>query len=158
MSRWTLLPVLLCCLAGHAAEAPDPRLEKQLTAAGFEFELDADNDYHVSVEVGGDRTQTVFLISETNSLGALEIRELWSVSYAYGDGPIPAAVMDRLARASRDLVLGAWEVEAHEDQRAAVLVFKIPAEVSAEILKDCVTVIANHADELEAELSEVDEF
>lgn len=156
------LIAILCALtavsAGFAADQPDPRVKTMLDRLDLAYEVDQDNDYGVVMKLDGDRTQSVYILSGTNIQGDLEVREIWSYGYLTKDGALPADLSEKLMNASRDLILGSWELAKNEETRIAVLVVKLPVTASLDTLRSCIETVAVEADKVEQQLNAADEF
>ncbi len=72
-----------------AKPQPDYRVERALKELELDYTLDEDNDFKLLYEVAGDppveaggkkeeRTQLVYVFSNTERYGKLEIREVWA--------------------------------------------------------------------------------
>ncbi len=153
-----VLYALTAVAAAFAADQPDPRVKTMLDRLDMAYEVDKDNDYRVPLRLDNDRTQTVYLLSDTNVQGDLEVREIWAYGYLTKEGELPAALAETLMNASRDLILGAWELAKTEDSRIAVLVVKLPVTASLDTLRSCLETVATQADAVEKQLTEQDEF
>ena len=158
MRRIAILCGLLTLGSALAADQPDPRVKTMLDRLELAYEVDQDNDYSVVMKLDGDRSQSVFIISDTNLQGDLEVREIWSYGYLTHEEQVPAEVMDGLMAQSRELILGAWELAKTDDSRIAVLVAKIPVTSGLDALRSCIETVAARADAVEAQLNEKDEF
>lgn len=150
----------LCVLASApalAADKADPLVKRHLEAKGTPYEVDQDNDYRIVVDLGDSgRTQQVYVLSDTNRVDGIAVREIWSTGYqALEKGMIPAKVANRLLEHSHTVILGSWVKQ--EDY--GVFVIKIPADASADQLNSAIDSAATAADELELEFTgDLDEF
>ena len=153
------LPLLLAlCLALSAPlraqeepqTAADGRIEAQLDALQYEYEVDGDNDFKLAFEVGdSDRSQVVYIRSSVESYGKHEVREIWSPGYVSATEQFPALIANRLLEASSDAKLGSWVKQG----KNAMFVVKIAAEASKEDLDDAIEAAITLADEMETELT-----
>ena len=151
--RTLIAAALLLATAGTvlASDAPDPQVKRHLEAKDTPYEIDADNDFKITVNTGEGRTQLVYVLSETQSTGHLAVRELWSVGYQAPDQEtIPADVANRLLSNSHRMKLGGW---VKQGPGYAIFVIKIPAESSADELDTAIDTVAETADEMEEELT-----
>lgn len=159
MSTRRLITLALgCALASpaFAATKADPLVKRHLEAKATPYELDEDNDYRVLVDMGDGRTQQVYVLSTTNRVDGINVREIWSTGYqALEKGMIPAKVANRLLEHSHEVILGSWV----KQDDYAVFVIKIPADASADQLDSAIDSAASTADELEKEFTgDMDEF
>lgn len=157
-----LAPTLFClgalaCTPALAADKADPLIKRHLAAMGTPYEVDDENDFRIVVDLGSNgRTQQVYVLSDTNRVDGIAVREIWSTGYqALEKGMIPAKVANRLLEHSHEVILGSWVKQ--EDY--AVFVIKIPADASADQLDSAIDSAATTADKLEAEFTgDLDEF
>lgn len=158
------LPVLLClglvpafAQIGKTANA-DPRVARQLTAAGLSYQVDDDGDYRVTLHFSeDDRSQLVFINSSTERFQGMEIREVWSIAARFEDG-LPAELAQGLLERNARLKFGSWSVE--KSASAAFVVFRVhlSADTDGRTLRSTVEYVSSVADELEKELSGADDF
>jgi hypothetical protein len=151
MTRSTLPLALLLALAAPSAQsatAPDPGVKAALDAQKLKYEIDKDGDFRVIFDLDEGRSQLVWIRSPVNSYGALKVREVWSAGYKTDD-PLSAQQANRLLDRSHDLILGGWTRE----KGYAMLVVKIPANASAQQLRDAAEYAADVADNIEKEFT-----
>src|SRR5437870_8604483 len=112
--------LILCCLlflarpalaqVGTSDQKPpaDPRVKAALDAIGYKYELNADNDYKllpIETEQAGTkpdgkpiyRSQLVYVNSNTEKYGTLEIREVLAPAFL-SNGPLSLELANRLLR------------------------------------------------------------
>lgn len=159
MTRSMLLPVFTCllALAAPAAQAgtPDPAIKAQLESLDLEYELDSDGDYKVVFDLGGGRSQLVWIRSATDSYGSVKVREIWSPGYKHGGTEISARIANRLLEHSHGVKLGGWT----KQKEFAMFVVKVPVSATPKQLRDAAEAAADCADEIEKELTPAkDEF
>lgn len=148
---------LLGSMSVQAATSPDPLVKRHLETMKTPFEIDADNDFQITVDVGDGRTQRVFVISDVNSVDGLDVRELWSAGYRAPDRKtIPVDIANRLLENSNEVILGSW---VKQSGGHAIFVIKVPADASAKDLDTAIDTVATSADKLEKEFTgDTDEF
>ena len=153
-----LLAVLLCAAAAPAPAASrdgDRNLQKLLDKAKLKYQLDADGDYKLTIDLGGGRTQLVYVRSATNEFGTLKVREVLSIGAASAEAELSPELARRLMHENADTKLGAWSAQG----RYAIYVCKIPADADARALADAIELTATVADRLERDLdAQKDEF
>lgn len=133
-----------------AKQGADPAIKAQLEALDYKYEIDEDGDFKLVFEVGEDgRSQIVYVLSQVESYGELEVREIWSPAYSSPTEQFPAVIANRLLEASNRAKLGGWVKQG----KNAVFVVKIPADASKEVLDDATTAAMELADEMENELT-----
>jgi hypothetical protein len=95
---------------GNAARKPpaDARVRSALNEIGYKFEMTGDNDFKlVPIKTEGERSQLVYVNSNTEKYGTLEIREVLAPAFL-SNGPLSAAVANRLLRENNEVKLGSW--------------------------------------------------
>ncbi len=133
-----------------AKPSPDPAIKAQLEALDYKYEIDEDGDFKLVFEIGDEgRSQIVYVLSQVESYGELQVREIWSPAYTSPTEQFPALVANRLLEASNHAKLGGWVKQG----KNAVFVVKIPADASKEVLDDATTAAMELADEMENELT-----
>lgn len=136
---------------------PDARVEKLLIELGLKYTIDDDGDFRLGFQLEHDRSQLVWINSNTSTYRGMEVREVWAPAYR---SPVefPADVSFRLLRQNRKMKLGAWEAAKMGDDYFAVFSVKISAEPDAETLLSVIKFVVEAADEMEQELTGKDEF
>jgi hypothetical protein len=148
-------------LAGAAAFAADgkadARVAKQLDKLGLQYTTTSSGNYSIEKDIKGDRKQTVFIMSKTETYGGLEIREIWSNAGSF-DTEVPADTMLELLNDNNTEKIGAWSVEQSDD--GGYLVFfslKVPVYLRDKDLSDMLDFASTVADEMELKLFNVDD-
>lgn len=152
MTRSTLLCLALAlAFAAPAARAgtPDPALKAQLESLDLKFELDSDGDYKVVFDLGGGRSQLVWIRSAVETYGSLKVREIWSAGYKLGGKPVPEKIANRLLEHGHGVIMGGWT----KQKEFAMFVVKIPVSATPQQLRDAAEAAADCADEIEKELT-----
>lgn len=146
-----LLPVTpLHAEVTDAEQGPDPAIKAQLDALDYKYEIDEDGDFKLVFEIGDEgRSQIVYVLSQVENYGELQVREIWSPAYTSPTEQFPAVIANRLLEASNRAKLGGWVKQG----KNAVFVVKIPADASKEVLDDATTAAMDLADEMENELT-----
>lgn len=156
-----LLPVAVLAAAvalpAQAADKPDPLVKRHLEAKATPYEVDDDNDYAITVDMGDGRTQVVYVMSDVNRVDGLAVREIWSTGYqSVEKGLLPVNVANRLLEHSHEVILGSW---VKQGDGYGVFVVKVPADASADQLDSAIDSAASTADMLEKEFTgETDAF
>ena len=99
----------------------------------------------------------MWVASETSRLGALELRDVWSVA-ARGKGTPPADLALRLLSENVRMMLGAWQVNQGEDEYLIVFSSPLNANADPDTLKEVVEAVTFSADRIEKQLSDSDAF
>lgn len=134
----------------------DPRVAAALKAAGLGYSID-EGDFRLEYDVDKDRTQRVWVASETARIDQLEVRDVWSVA-ARGKGEVPADLARMLLKENVRMILGAWQVNQSEDEYLAVFLAQVDAAADAATLQEVIEVVMFSADRIERQLSEQDAF
>jgi hypothetical protein len=160
---------------GTAAKKPpaDPRVKAALDEIGYKFELDTNNDYKlvpIQTEQDGTtadgkpkwRSQLVYVNSNTEKYGTLEIREVLAPAFL-SNGPLSAAVANRLLRENNSVKLGSWRlVVINNGENAgkylAMYAAQIGADSDAESLRLTIKSVILIADRMEKELTGADDY
>lgn len=160
---------------GTAAKKPpaDPRVKAALDEVGYKFELDSNNDYKLlpiqteQAGTGADgkpifRSQLVYVNSNVEKYGTLEIREVLSPAFL-ANGPLSAAVANRLLRENNSVKLGSWRLVvintgADAGKYLAMYAAQIAADSDAESLRLTIKSVILIADRMEKELTGTDDY
>jgi hypothetical protein len=160
---------------GTAAKKPpaDPRVKAALDQIGYKFQMTDDNDYKlvpIQTEQSGTtpdgkpifRSQLVYVNSNVEKYGTLEIREVLAPAFL-SNGPLSAAVANRLLRENNSVKLGSWRlVVINSGQNAgkylAMYAAQISADSDAESLRLTIKSVILIADRMEKELTGTDDY
>ncbi|MEP6707925.1 MAG: hypothetical protein ABJC05_10415 [Pyrinomonadaceae bacterium] len=160
---------------GNPTKKPpaDPRVKAALDEVGYKFEMNADNDYKLvpiqTVQDGTSadgkpiwRSQLVYVNSNTEKYGSLEIREVLAPAFL-SDGPLSAGVANRLLRENNTVKLGSWRLVALSSGANAgkyLLMYaaQIDANSDAESLRLTIKSVVLIADRMEKELTNKDDY
>jgi len=156
MRKTLLASVLLAAISVPVvASAADAVVGRQLDSLKLKYEVDKDGDYKMVYDLGGGRTQLVWVRSKTYTYRSEQIREIWSPGYRSISETIPEKIANRMLENSNEVKLGGWVKQG----RVGMFVVKVPTDASAETLGDAITAAARTADGLEQEFSgKKDEF
>ena len=160
----------------HAADdkpPADPRVKAALDRIGYKYELDKNNDYKlvpIQTEQTGTtsdgkpiwRTQLVYVNSNTDRYGSLEIREVLAPAFL-SNGAISAELANRLLRENNQVKLGAWRlVPINSGPNAgkflAMYAAQINADADAESLRFTIKSVILIADRMEKEITSADDY
>ncbi len=144
-------------LAQLGGAAVDPRVARQLKAAGLDYTVDSDGDYRVLLTFDDERSQVVFVNSETEFFQGMEIREVWSIAARF-EGTVPQDLARALLEQNARLKFGAWSVETSGTTSVVVFRVHLDANTDGKTLRAAIEHVGIVADELEKELSEADDF
>ena len=164
MANWLVIAAALMMVSANIAAAADdappangdPRVATALKAAGLAYTLD-DGDFRLEYDVGKDRSQRVWVASDTVRIDQLEIRDVWSVA-ARGQGEVPADLARMLLKENVRMILGAWQVNQSEDEYLVVFLASVDAAADAATLQEVIEVVMFSADRIEKQLGDQDSF
>ena len=164
MANWFAIAAAMMMLAvnvGAAAAGPapsgtDPRVQAALKAAGLGYSLD-EGDFRLEYDVDKDRSQRVWVASDTARIDQLEVRDVWSVA-ARGKGEVPADLARTLLKENVRMILGAWQVNQSEDEYLVVFLAQVDAAANPATLQEVIEVVMFSADRIEKQLSDQDAF
>ena len=137
-----------------SAAEHDSVVKAQLEKKGTPFTIDDDGDFQITVNVGGGRTQLVWVRSVVEATNHQRVREIWSPGYQGKLDSFPASVANELLEDSHERKLGGWV----KQERVAMFVIKIPADANADVLDESIDLAATTADEVELELTGGDDL
>lgn len=134
----------------------DPRVVAALEAAGLQYSLD-DGDFRLEYDVDEQRSQRVWVASDTARIDQLEIRDVWSVA-ARGKGEVPVDLARMLLKENVRMILGAWQVNQGPDEYLVVFSAPVNAAADAATLQEVIEIVMLSADRIEKQLSDKDAF
>ena len=161
MKPKTLCAVAVFVALGAAALAAqskaDPRIAKQLDKLGMTYTTTKSGNYSVVYDRDGGRKQTVYIMSKTETYGALEIREIWSNAGSFDAEPEAETMLELLTENDTEKI-GAWNVEASDDGTyLAYFSIKAPVYLRDKDLSSALEFASTVADKMEAKLFDRDE-
>jgi len=138
----------------------DSRVKDQLDKTDLKYEIDDDGDFKLLFEFDDSRSHIVFVNSQTETYGDMEIREVWSVGYVSPDEAetVSSDVCENLIRANATAKMGAWQIIKMDDKEVGVFRAMVPANASREVIIDTMKLVGITADEKESELLDSDEL
>jgi hypothetical protein len=158
----------------HNTKPPaDSRVKAALDEIGYKYELDSHNDYKLvpirTEEDGTDaagkpkyRSQLVYVNSNTEKYGSLEIREVLAPAFL-SDGPLPANLANRLLRDNNLVKFGSWRLVVinsgpNTGKYLAMFAAQIGATADAESLRLTIKSVILIADQMEKEITNADDY
>jgi len=158
MKRTALVGLAVLLLSSQVAEAQlgttgksgDRRVRAALEEAKIEFQIDKDGDYKIIMPAEGSRTQLVFVISETQEYGNMEIREVWSAAFKTG-GRLDVERANAMLIDNDRKKLGAWRLYGTGATQLAVFGVHVSADADAETLRNIIRLVVTTADAAEKE-------
>jgi hypothetical protein len=139
------------------APTADARVQRLLAEVAAEYTVDEDGDFRLVYDIGGGRSQLVWIPSSTSDFGALEIRQIWSIAHR-SKGPLPADLANRLLDRNGAVILGAWLTEPAGDELGIIFAVQVAAETDMLSLRSAIHAVATTADAMEKELTGQDDF
>jgi hypothetical protein len=150
----TMTPI---AVAAETAPQPDSRIKEALEKLGLKYEVTKSGNFKVVFKVQDNRTQVVTIVSKTEKVQGLEIREISSPAYTT-KGDISANVSNQLLKDSYRRKLGGWGVIRIDDDSLALFSAKVDANQSVDDLKTSILLAVYAADEMEKSLTQDDKF
>lgn len=147
-----LAAVLLANSAAGSIGAPvgDASVKKRLDDRSLKYKVYEDGDFKLTFSSKQEgRSQLVFVSGKTESIGSLEIREVFAPALNFVDFPLSGEKAKELLESSGKLKLGSWEIR----NEVLYYVIKIPDSINAEELETLLEIAALAADNMELELS-----
>jgi hypothetical protein len=139
------------------AGEPDQRVEKALKKLGLKYMVTESGNFKLVLPTEGDRTQVVFINSDTETLGKMEIREIWSPAAKFSSTP-PSALSQALLEKNGPFKIGSYAYDKADDVYVLVFHAQIPADASAEELLSVAIGVAEMADATESDIMQTDDF
>ena len=134
---------------GDDSPDSDIRVRRALESAELMFRVDSDGDFRLVFAEDDDRTQVVFINSQTSFYGSMEVREVWSCGYRPEEGSaISRARLEYLLQKNAGYKIGSWSLTSKGN---VVFTVVVSANASADALDDAARAVANAADALERE-------
>lgn len=141
----------------QATPTPDSRIKDALEKLGLKYEVTKSGNFKVIFRVSDNRTQVVTIVSKTEKVEGLEIREIISPAYAT-KGEISGTISNQLLKDSYRKKLGAWTILQSDNDSLALFTAKVDANQTAADLKTSLLLTVYAADEMEKSLTKDDKF
>ena len=142
--------------AASSTPQHDLRIKTLLDELEVSYEIDKDADYKLEREIGNDRTQVIYINSNTEEYEHLEIREVWSFAHME-ETPLPGWMANKLLESSSTIKWGSWQVMG-KGPYYIVFVVKLDANSNAQTLSDAMSIVREQADNMEYELNGADDY
>ncbi len=145
-------------MIGSSRNQGDPRVRRALEQLDCPYDVDADGDFKISVNLSEGRSQVVFINSNTESFADIEIREVYSVGYIE-DGDPDERLLKMLLLHNGAVKLGAWRLSELKNGRVAMMfAVHVAATSDAKTLDSVIDLVAAKADEFEKEVFGTDKY
>lgn len=159
MGKGKRIAILACALAAVAwtqlaaapasAKGADSRVVAALDRQGIEYDVNDSGNVSVTYEQDEGRSQTVYVMSATETYNDVEIREIWSNAGEFESEPSAEDLANLLVDSGKNKI-GAWALE--ENDGGSYLLYysmRFPAEVSDEALRMMLEFASSVADQAE---------
>jgi hypothetical protein len=139
------------------SKKPDARVSKTLDKVGLKYTTTSSANYSIVMDLDDDRSQTVYVMSTTETYGGLEIREIWSNAGTFEYEP-GIEEMLQLLEDNNSEKIGGWCLESQDDgSYLAYFAIKVPTYLKDGDFQDMVEFTAKVADEMELSLFDTDD-
>jgi len=151
-------------LAGAAMSQVTPQVDrkcqKALDKADLVYEIDSDGDFKLVVKVPDNRTQLVYVYSNTLTYDNVEVRTIMAPALvADTDEALTPETMRLLLVDNFENKMGAWEVVERPDGGIVIqYVVKPPADIGSEDLRSLIGLAAIAADMIEQQITDGDDL
>jgi len=135
----------------------DPRIRAILEEEDIQYEIDSDNDFKIVIGLENDRSQVVFVNSNTETFAGVEIREIWSIGLKQNE-PLSADMANELLRRNNQYKVGSWSVVQGDDEVLAVFTIVVSADADNSEILQIIFAVAEHADQIESEFLKNDDL
>lgn len=152
-----LVPVEDPAPAAAPSKPGDERVATALRSIGLAASTDSDGDYKLELPTKGGRTQLVWVISQTQEWGELEIREVWSPAFKT-EGKLDLAMARKLLSENNAKKLGAWRIVGTGEKEVAIFAVHVDASATGDVLKDVIDLVKSVADSMESEVVGTDDL
>lgn len=153
---------IACSLGAMSQVTPqvDRKCQKALDKADLVYDIDSDGDFKLVVKVPDNRTQLVYVYSNTLTYDNVEVRTIMSPALvADTDEALTPETMRLLLVDNFENKMGAWEVVERPDGGIVIqYVVKPPADITAEDLRSLIGLAAIAADMIEQQITEGDDL
>ncbi len=143
-----LLAVLAVSALCHADEpVVDGRVKYLFDKNEYKYDLSKDGGFKVTISFNddNDRSQLVYITSTTETIGEVEIREVYS--FAADTAKITADMAMEMLTTNGKTKIGAWETT--DDCDECIFTAKIPANIGFNELKTYINLVGSMADDFE---------
>ena len=138
----------------------DRKCQKALDKADLIYDIDSDGDFKLVVKVPDNRTQLVYVYSNTLTYDNVEVRTIMAPALvADTDDALTAETMRLLLVDNFENKMGAWEVVERPDGGIVIqYVVKPPADIKPDELRSLIGLAAIAADMIEQQITDGDEL
>jgi hypothetical protein len=130
---------------------------EQLDRLGLHYELTESNNYSVTYDLDGGRSQVAYVTADTETYKGVEIRELWSRAGTFDELP-SADTMEKLLEDTGTEKIGSWALEkSSEDGYILYFSIRVPVSLEDSQMGALLQLAADVADQKESELFQTDD-
>ncbi|RYG36684.1 hypothetical protein EON81_08995 [bacterium] len=153
-----LVSVLAVPMAFSVAQtATDARVKVALDRLKLKYTLTELKSYQVELKTKKDRTQLVYINSNTEKFNGVEIREVTSNACVV-KGKLDGDFALQLLTDNNKRTWGAWRAVEQEGKTFVVFAVQIAADANEQTLSDAIEVAKISADDLEEKVTKADEL
>jgi hypothetical protein len=158
---FALFGVTLIHAQSEDGKTPDSRIRKLLTELGLKYGVTESNRFKLTLGLGasnGDRSQLVYVDSNTENYQDMGLREVWSIAYIC-TGQLPNATLRLLLKENETRKFGSWSIQT-DDEGDDYVLFKahIGGNATKKAFKSAVNMVSESADEMEKKLTGGDKW
>ncbi|MEM6262254.1 MAG: hypothetical protein AAGI38_07090 [Bacteroidota bacterium] len=168
INLFSLCSVLFCWFFLFQANAQTPAeqpidstkdVRLLLKELEYNYQMTETDDYKLIFNIDKERSQVITVNANTVTYADREVRELWSLVYVGKERPSYELSMNLLQDNSRKK-FGAWEVGFDEEDATYYVAFSVKISGTADIsvLNAAIQMVIEAADEMEAKISDTDDF
>jgi hypothetical protein len=141
------------------AKTGDNRVRRLLDEMQLKYKIDGNGNFVVPFTVGEDRSQIVYIDSESRSVEGLEVCHVWSLGLR-SDAALNADLANALLVYNASVDLGAWQLVRHNQDAGCTAIFVVPiaADTTTKALRSVMHAVGRAADDVEEKLSNEDTF
>jgi hypothetical protein len=136
----------------------DSRVKSSLDNLGLEYSITGTGNFKVLFETGEGRTQLVFISSDTEKLGEMEIREIFAIAAILEPDDLSQSSLFSLLELNDNYMLGAWQIHGERGDYLLLFSVKMSANTTQSALYDLIELAAIVADDMEQKLTNKDDF
>lgn len=170
------IPIILCvvsilsigCVSLSAQDQPteqqdgtfkvDQRIKAQLDSMEYHYTITNDGDIKLICQISDERTQVVFINSQTQNYQEMEIREIFSPAALFSANNLTLPLAKKLLEENYNKKLGAYQLISSDENSLLTFTVKADANSDALTLNKIIWLVARTSDDLEKEISATDSY
>lgn len=143
------IALVFAFLPAMAETKADSRVQILLDKIGQSYTVTQSGNYQIELDQDGERTQYVYVSSQTEKYNGVEIREIWSNAGSFAEEPDQATLLDLMTESGSNKI-GCWALEKQDDGGYLLYyTIKLPVSFTANELKMMLAFDAKIADQRE---------